>query len=103
MYDFKEFEGEDKWERFEALRKKLHKDAINEYFEEEHNKAIANGENRILISFCKEVKLKDGSSLTLEEMERYVEENNLTTYPTNESRAEEFLRKMKNESMCRKH
>lgn len=34
MYDFKNFEGEDKYECFKTLQKKIHQDAIDDYFKE---------------------------------------------------------------------
>ena len=82
-YDFKEFEGKDKYERFRALRRKIHQDAINEYFEELYAKARANGKNKIHISFDKGIILKDGTRLKVEEIQEYVRKRGEVIYPSN--------------------
>lgn len=75
MYDFKDFEGKDKYERFKALQKKIHQEAVEEYFRELHDEATAKGENRALIP--KQVILKDGTKLSTQEITEYAKKNNV--------------------------
>lgn len=90
MYEFKEFEGEDKWLRFMELKEKMHKIAVAEYLQPKYCEAAAKGETRALIELSKIIELKDGSILTKKDIEEYAKENNQKTYPAYES---EFLRK----------
>ena len=64
MYEFKEFEGEDKWLRFMELKEKMHKIAVAEYLQPKYCEADAKGETRALIELSKIIELKDGSILT---------------------------------------
>ena len=96
MYDFTEFEGEDRWIRFEALKIKMHENALHEYFQENYNEAVSKGKTRFLIEFSKGVMLKDGSRLTSKELEEYAEANNLTLYPADESPNKKILREFLN-------
>ena len=82
MYDFKDFENEDKYERFKALQKKIHKDAVEEYLQEQYNKAKAAGENKMLIFLSEKIYLKDDTLLSEQDLKEYTKRKNLTIYPT---------------------
>lgn len=97
MYNFKDFEGEDKYERFKALQKKIHQDAINDYFKELHEEASKKGETGAIIPLSEGIILKDGTRLTKAEVMEYAKKDGSSVYDAYETDTDRFLRQFLNE------
>lgn len=81
MYEFEEFQGEDKWLRFGKLKEKMHKIAVAEYLKPKYDEATAKGETGVLVELSKIIVLNDDSILTKQDIEEYAKENNQKVYP----------------------